>query len=113
MYTGIIRNRETADQEDKTMKIKERVFKIEDIDCECIVEVVSKQKDILDLIDEYIENLQYDWFDGSDDSFHIIYKDGTETFVDENYDGHKMKRKISYRWYTTMYVHPLCTVDLK
>ena len=75
------------------MKIKERVFKIEDIDCECIVEVVSKQKDILDLVDEYVENLQYDWFNGSDDSFHIVYKDGTETFIDENYDGRKVKRK--------------------
>lgn len=74
------------------MKVKERVFRIEDIDCTSIVEVVNKQKDIFDWLDEYTENLQYDWFDGSDDTFQIIYKNGTEDFIDEAYDGHKIRR---------------------
>ena len=75
------------------MKIKERIFKIEDINCEAIVEVVSTQKDILDYMDEYIENMNYDWFDGSDDSYMILYKDGSEEYIHEDFDGHKIKRK--------------------
>lgn len=74
------------------MKKAERTFKIEDIDCEVTVEVVGKQKDIFDFVDEYTENLVYDWFDGSDDSFEILYKDGTTDYIDEEYDGHKIKR---------------------
>ena len=42
------------------MKTKERIFKIQDIDCDLIVEIVNKQKDILDSLDEYIENCQYE-----------------------------------------------------
>ena len=44
-------------------KIKRRVFKILDIDCEVIVEVVSSQKEIFSFMDEYLDNLPYDWFD--------------------------------------------------
>lgn len=74
------------------MKVMERIFRIEDIDCESVVEVVNKQKDIFDCLDDYTENLQYDWFDGSDDTFEIIYKDGTTDFINEEYDGHKIRR---------------------
>lgn len=74
------------------MKVAERKFRIEDIDCVSIVEVVNKQKDILDVVDEFIENLQYDFFDPSDDSFAILYKDGTMDFIDACYDGHKVRR---------------------
>ena len=74
------------------MKIKERTFKIEDIDCEVVVEVVSRQKDILDYMDEYIENMDYDWFDASDDCYMILYKDGTSEYISEDFDGHKIKR---------------------
>lgn len=74
------------------MKVKERVFRIEDLDCYIAIEIVNRQKDIFDYIDDYIENLSYDWFDGSDDSFQIVYKDGTEEYIDEEYDGHKIRR---------------------
>ena len=75
------------------MKITERIFKIEDIDCEITVEVVNRQKDILDYMDEYIDNMNYDWFDASDDCYMILYKDGTSECIYEDYDGHKIKRK--------------------
>ena len=75
------------------MKIKERTFLIKDIDCEVIVEVMSKQKDILSILEEYIENLDFDWFDGSDDSFDILYRDGTSAHISETfYEGEKIKR---------------------
>ena len=74
------------------MKTKERIFKIEDIDCEVTVEIVNRQKDIFDLIDEFTENLRYSWFDADDDTFQILYKDGTEDYIESDYDGHKIKR---------------------
>lgn len=75
------------------MKIKERTFMIEDVDCVSIVEVVSKQKDVFDWLEDYIENMQYEWFDPCDDSFAILYKDGTTDYIDESYDGHKIRRR--------------------
>lgn len=74
------------------MKVGERIFRIEDVQCEIIIEIVNRQKDILDLIDEYIENLPYYFFDGTDDTFQIIYKDGTTEYIDDGYDGHKIRR---------------------
>ena len=71
---------------------KKRRFKIIDIDCESIVEIVKTQKEVLSWMDEYLENLGYDWFKASDDSFEILYKDGTEDFINEEYDGHKIRR---------------------
>ena len=75
------------------MRVAERIFKILDIDCEITVEVVNRQKDILDYMDEYIENMEYDWFDASDDAYMILYKDGTTEYIYEDYDGHKIRRK--------------------
>lgn len=75
------------------MKIKERIFEIVDIECETIVEIVDRQKDIFDCINEYIENMEYDFFDPSDDSYVILYNDGTIDCIDECYDGHKIRRK--------------------
>ena len=75
------------------MKKSERHFMIQDINCISIVEIVSKTKDIFDWLDNYIDNLCYDWFDPSDESFSILYKDGTQDYIDENYDGHKIKRQ--------------------
>ena len=72
--------------------IKTRHFRIIDIDCESIVEIVKTQKEALSWMDEYIENLEYDWFDASDDSFEILYKDGTQDYIGEDYDGHKIRR---------------------
>ena len=75
------------------MKKSERHFMIQDINCISIVEIVSKTKDIFDWLDNYIDNLRYDWFESSDESFSILYKDGTQDYIDENYDGHKIKKQ--------------------
>ena len=75
------------------MKKSERHFMIQDINCISIVEIVSKTKDIFDWLDDYIENLRYEWFESSDESFSILYKDGTQDYIDENYDGHKIKKQ--------------------
>ena len=71
---------------------KDRRFLIKDIDCEVLVEVMSR-KEVLEWMDEYLENLPYEWFDGSNDCFHILYKDGSCDFINEEYDGHKIKRQ--------------------
>ena len=68
-----------------------RTFLIKDIDCEMLVEEESR-KEILSWLDEYIENLAYDFFDGSNQTFSILYKDGSTDFINEEYDGHKIKR---------------------
>ena len=75
------------------MKKSERHFMIQNINCISIVEIVSKTKDIFDWLDNYIENLRYEWFESSDESFSILYKDGTQDYIDENYDGHKIKKQ--------------------
>lgn len=72
--------------------MKTLTFKILDIDTNIVVELSNTQKEIFDWMDEYLENLQYDWFDGSDNSFKILYKDGTEDYIDMDYDGHKVKK---------------------
>ena len=74
-------------------KIHIRKFVIIDLDCEIIVEVMKRQKDIFDYISEYTENLEYLWFDPSYDIFSILYKDGSFDYIDLNYDGHKIKKK--------------------
>ena len=66
---------------------------IQDINCISIVEIFSRSKDIFDWLDDYIENLRYEWFESSDESFSILYKDGTQDYIDENYDGHKIKKQ--------------------
>ena len=57
------------------------------------VAIMTTRKDVLDYVDEYVENLNNDCFDSTDESFEIIYKDGTSDFVDSFYDGHKIKRQ--------------------
>ena len=71
---------------------KDRRFLIHDIDCETLVEVMSR-KEVLSYLDEYLDNLLYDWFDGSDDSFSILYKDGSYDYINEEYNGHKIRRQ--------------------
>lgn len=73
--------------------IKDRTFLIQDINHKMLVEVMKTQKEIFGWLDEYIENLSFDWFDGSNDCFYILYKDGGLDCVNEEYDGHKIKRK--------------------
>ena len=71
--------------------MKTKTFLIKDIDCEMLVEETTR-KEILDYMEEYIENLSYDWFDGSDSGFSILYKDGSSDSVGVDYDGHKIRK---------------------
>ena len=71
---------------------KDRRFLIQDIGCETLVEVTTR-KEVLSCLDEYIENFDYDWFDRSDESFSILYKDGSYDTVNEDYDSHKVRRQ--------------------
>lgn len=72
--------------------MKKRTFLVKDLDCELIVEIAKTRKEIFDWLDEYLENLQYDWFNGSDDSFAILYNDGFQDTINEEYDGHKIRK---------------------
>ena len=69
-----------------------RNFRIKDIDCGSTIEIVNTQKEALSWMDEYIENLGYDWFEASDDTFEILYKDGKHDYINEEYDGHRIRR---------------------
>ena len=73
--------------------VKRRYFLIKDINEKVIIEVLDRQKDIFDYVDEYIENMSYEWFYPYDDTFKILYKDGKEDVINADYDGHKIKRK--------------------
>lgn len=75
------------------MRKEIRTFHIEDVDCTIEIEIMSTQKDVFDWLDQYIENLKYDWFDATDESFQIFYKDGTTEYIDSSYDGHKIRRQ--------------------
>lgn len=68
-----------------------RYFFLKDIETTVIVEFARTQKEIFSWLDEMVENLQYDWFH-TDDTFCILYKDGTEEYINSDYDGHKIKR---------------------
>lgn len=68
-----------------------RYFFLKDIETTVIVEFAGTQKEIFGWLDDMIENLQYDWFH-TDDTFCILYKDGTEEYINSDYDGHKIKR---------------------
>ena len=74
------------------MKVKERIFRIEDIDAEAMVEVVNRQKDIFDFLDDYMDNFNEDFFCAEDDSFEILYKDGKTEYISSDWDGHKVRR---------------------
>lgn len=72
--------------------MKKRYFLIEDIDCPTIVEVAKTQKEIFEIMDELIENnKEYNTL--KDECFTILYKDGTELVVNEEYDDFKVKKK--------------------
>ena len=77
----------------KEMTKTDRYFYIKDIDCTVLVEVVSTRKEVFGWLDDYAENLQYDWFDPCGDSFEILYEDGTTDYIADDYDGHKIRRQ--------------------
>ena len=80
-----------------------RTFLIQDIDCKIIVELTTR-KNILSYLDEYLENIGYDFFDPCDDNFVILYKNGSLDYINSDYDGHKIKRQhIASMVYTSAY----------
>ena len=70
-----------------------RYFYVKDVDCTICVEYGKSKRDVMDYIDEMIENLQYDGYDYRDDAFSILYEDGSEDYIDNMYDGHKIKKQ--------------------
>ena len=80
-----------------------RTFLIKDINYKIVVEPTTR-KNILSYLDEYLENLEYDFFDPSDDCFAILYMDGSVDYINEDYDGHKIRRQhIASMVYTSSY----------
>ena len=82
---------------------KDRTFKILDLDCDATVEFATR-KWLLECIEDYIENLGYG-YDMSDTAYEILYRDGTTDYINEEYDGHKI-RKINI---ATIIEHNPCT----
>ena len=76
---------------------KDRYFFIKDIECTIIVESMSRKR-LLYWLDDYVEcinqNNQYhtNIYDVEDETYEILYTDGTTDYIDCNYDGHKIKR---------------------
>lgn len=69
---------------------KDRIFRIKDIDCDVIVEFCTR-KSLLENISYYIENMENGFYD-EDTTYCIRYKDGTVDYIDQDYDGHKIKK---------------------
>lgn len=71
---------------------KIRKYHIIDLDCDIEVEETTR-KDVLGWLDDFIENLQYDWYVNSDDAFMILYANGQEEYISQDtYDGHPIRR---------------------
>ena len=65
---------------------------LSDVGCIIEIEIMTTIKDVFDWLEQYIENLNYSWFDSTDESFEIIYKDGKTEYIDSFYDGHKISK---------------------
>lgn len=74
------------------MTSTERVFYIPDIDCETIVEEITR-KDFLWLAEEIAENITIG-YDCSDYAIEILYTDGSFDYISQDdYDGHKIRKQ--------------------
>jgi len=69
---------------------KNRNFRIIDLDCDVTVEFATR-KWLFECIEDYIESLGYG-YDMSDAAYEILYKDGTIDYINEEYDGHKIRK---------------------
>lgn len=75
----------------KLQPIKVKQYHIIDLDCDIIVEETTR-KEVLGWLNDFIENLQYDWF-VSDDAYMILYSNGEEEYISQdNYDGHHIRK---------------------
>ena len=75
----------------KLQPYNRKTYHIKDIDTDIIVEETTR-KEVLGYLEEYLDNLPYDWFDPSDEVFHILYSNGSFDSIDQNYDGHKIAK---------------------
>lgn len=67
-----------------------RKFIIPSIDCTSVVEFETR-KNLLDYLDCFIENLQQGF--KPEEYYDMLYDDGTEDRIDQEYDGHKIRRQ--------------------
>lgn len=82
------------------MKKNNRYFYIQDIDSVVTVDLMTR-KEILSWLDSYIDGIKTAkedseyarYFCADDESFDILYKDGSEDYIDSSYDGHHIKRQ--------------------
>lgn len=75
----------------KLQPVKVKKYHIIDLDCDITIEETTR-KEVLGWLDDFIENLQYDWF-VSDDTYMILYSNGEEEYISQdNYDGHHIRK---------------------
>ena len=75
--------------------MKNRYFYMSDIEHTITVEYATR-KELLEMITEMCENLMSeaaDMYDYSEDVYMILYKDGTEDFINDEYDGHHIEKQ--------------------
>lgn len=72
------------------MFTKDRYFLIKDLGVTTLVETATTQKDIFGWLDDMIDNLSYGY--DTDDTYEILYKDGSSEYINRDYDGHKIRR---------------------
>ncbi len=85
------------------MIMKKKLYYREDIDDYVIVWETHRQKDILDILDELLENSKtLGWnYCFEDDTFYIEYKDGTTYYAGQfDEDGEYRKKGIAKIVYT-------------
>lgn len=87
------------------MKNHLREFLVVDVDVVIQVWEVSR-KEIFANLEDYIDYLNYlpeDQLDDGDDSFAILYRDGSEDYITWDYDGHRIKK---YNIHSMVYSNP-------
>ena len=70
---------------------KDRYFFMKDIEATIIVEHTTK-KDLLSWLAEYVEMITGGYGYAKDDTYEILYTDGTTDYINEEYDGHKIRK---------------------
>ena len=71
-------------------RLENREFIIPSINCTSVVEFDTR-KNLLDYMECFIENLKQGF--KPEEYYDILYSDGTEDRIDQEYDGHKIRRQ--------------------
>lgn len=71
-------------------RLENREFIIPSINCTSVVEFDTR-KNLLDYLECFIENLKQGF--KPEEYYDILYSDGTEDRIDQEYDGHKIRRQ--------------------